>query len=268
MGKFQDLTGKQFGKLTVVKRAANKGTTATWECKCECGNVVIKTTSALNSGHAVSCGCSRHVNDIAVGQKFGRLTAIERIGTSQNHKALWRCRCDCGNEVVVIAGDIKSGRTQSCGCYHKDRNIQTSTIHGKSKLRVYQIWIDMINRCYNPKIKNYKNYGARGITVCAEWKSSLECFLKWAFSHGYSEDLTIDRIDVNGNYEPSNCRWATTIEQGRNKRNNRRITHNGRTQTATDWAEELNIPRSRIFNRIDNLGWPPEKAIVYCGNGG
>lgn len=164
------------------------------------------------------------------GRKFGRLTAIEKVG-KQNGHITWRCKCDCGNEAVVQGTALKNGYTQSCGCLwkeavseyrHGDRRRKAvgkaHTTHGMSNKRIYRIWQAMRNRCGNPNKPDYKYYGGRGISVCEEWKNSFEPFYKWAMSNGYNDTLTIDRIDVNGNYEPNNCRWVTMAEQNKNKR--------------------------------------------------
>lgn len=150
------------------------------------------------------------------GQKFGRLTVVERHGVKDGHAA-WLCKCDCGNTTVVNGRNLRNGRTTSCGCYHKEILINRSKTHGMSKTRLYRIWHNMKNRCFYTKDKHFNDYGGRGITVCDEWKNDFESFKKWSLSNGYSDELTIDRINNDGNYEPSNCRWVTMKEQCKNR---------------------------------------------------
>lgn len=133
--------------------------------------------------------------------------------------------------------------------------------HGLSDTNLYQRWTDMKRRCYNPKNKRYSNYGARGIQVCEEWKSDFQAFYDWAMSNGYSDELTLDRIDVNGNYTPSNCRWSTLTEQMRNTTRNRYITAFGETKTVAEWSEIFNIHPDVIKDRLNKLHWDPEEAI-------
>lgn len=192
------------------------------------------------------------------GQRFGRLSVIERAGAAQSRQALWLCRCDCGNTKIVQSYDLRSGNTQSCGCQRKENF--THTIHGHSKKRVYAIWKGMKSRCFNKNRKHYKDYGARGITVCVEW-CSFEPFYEWAMENGYSDDLSIDRIDPNGNYEPSNCRWADGMTQGNNKTNNEVIEYNGVKHTLSEWSVITGIKYATLYQRINTLKWTLERAL-------
>lgn len=176
------------------------------------------------------------------GQRFGKLTAIKPVGRNKHGNYFWLCKCDCGNEKTVRSSSLLSGYTRSCGCLAtsaRTENIKKANgfYHGHNKKRLHRIYLCMIYRCTNPKSKDFKYYGDRGITVCEEWKNSYESFEKWAFENGYAENLTLDRKDTNGNYEPSNCRWATMLEQSNNKRCNIIITFNGETHTLKEWAK-------------------------------
>ena len=132
--------------------------------------------------------------------------------------------------------------------------------HGSSNTRLYNIWSGMKRRCQDPKHKDYPRYGARGIKICEEWKNDFLPFKQWALSHGYSDKLTLDRIDFNSNYEPFNCRWVTVKEQGNNRRSNRFITYKGETKTVKQWADELGIERHALLYRLNN--WSVEEAFT------
>lgn len=155
------------------------------------------------------------------GLRYGRLTVISRAEGNKRGHALWMCKCDCGNECVVQGQNLRRGITKSCGCYAADMRVVANTIHGDCGTRLYRIWKGVVSRCRNKSSTDYKWYGAKGVSVCEEW-SKYENFRDWATNNGYKDNLTIDRIDPFGNYDPSNCRWATTQEQNFNKRNSRR----------------------------------------------
>lgn len=180
------------------------------------------------------------------GMKFGNLIVIERAENSKDGHVRWKCVCNCGKvkEKPVSAQDLKNGKVVSCGCIHHQR----ITIHYGSKERLYQTWKSMLKRCENTNCRSYCNYGERGIKVCNEWHDYLK-FKEWAVQSGYKDNLTIDRIDNNGNYEPTNCRWATLKEQANNRRNNVFIQIGDETHTIAEWSEISGVNKGTIRNR-------------------
>lgn len=175
-------------------------------------------------------GAQLEVNYDITSVQFGKLTAIKRVGTDKHRNSLWLCVCECGNKIVVPAYSLRNGHTKSCGCTTINylKTVKPAITHGgarvgEAKERLYRVWCGMKERCYNPHNKNYKNYGGRGITVCDEWQASYESFRNWAMSHGYDPNAplgkcTIDRINNDGNYEPTNCRWVDMKVQRKNQR--------------------------------------------------
>ena len=172
-----------------------------------------------------------------VNQRFGRLVVIERIENTEDGKSQFKCLCDCGRYKNIRGKTLRNGKTKSCGCLLSEESRKRATIHGARHTRLYQIWSGMKQRCFNPRATKYELYGGRGITVCEEWKNDFKSFYDWAVSHGYQDNLTIDRIDSDGNYEPFNCQWITLRENGRRgniKRNSkRRIEENAITREQT-----------------------------------
>lgn len=196
------------------------------------------------------------------GQKFGRLTVIARNGSNPRKQALWKCECECGNYTTVEGSKLKTGHTQSCGCLHKEI-LKQPRKHGLTYTKLYRIYRAIIDRTEYESNKSYKDYGARGIKMCYEWRNDFSAFYNWAITNGYTDTLTIDRIDVNGNYEPNNCRWVTRTEQANNKRNNRLITYNGKTQTMAQWSRQTGISYTILSQRINKNKISIGKALGY-----
>lgn len=188
-----------------------------------------------------------------VGRKFGRLTVIKvsNMRTSEN-RLKYECVCECGNEVVVDGKSLRNGHTKSCGCLSKELSRSRSKTHGKCKSKLYTIFGGMKQRCYYKNNIRYSDYGGRGIKICDEWLNNFDVFYKWAMAHGYKENLTIDRIDVNGNYEPSNCRWTDVETQANNKQSTIKITFKGLTYSIKQWSNILNIPYTTLISRYHN----------------
>ena len=190
-----------------------------------------------------------------IGQKFGRLTVLEELPERNKHGLIvYKCLCDCGNYKNVRGTHLRSGAVKSCGC------LIYKIKHGKIKTRLYKIWQGIKTRCYNENDKSYKNYGGRGIIMCEEWLNDFMNFYNWSMKNGYKDNLTIDRIDVNGNYEPSNCRWVTNQEQHNNTRRNVYLTYHGKTQNIMQWCNELNLNYHTIRMR-HNKGWSDKECL-------
>lgn len=200
-------------------------------------------------------------DDKLIGQRYGRLVVIEvptNKATDEHRKVV--CRCDCGNVKEIALSHLRTGSSRSCGCGVSKAAIRRNTTHGDSGTRLHNIWLGMRRRCFN---KNESRYGGRGITVRSEWSDYL-CFKKWSISNGYRDDLTLDRIDTNGNYSPSNCRWIVFKEQARNRTNNRLITINGQNKLMTDWLKVSPVTPTTVYDRL-RKGWSVEDALFTPG---
>lgn len=194
-----------------------------------------------------------------VGKRYARLTVLRRTTsrTGRGSAAWWECLCDCGELTKVTGSNLRSGNTKSCGCWAQD--FPSHTIHGMNGSRAHVVWTGMRQRCTDPKASSFKWYGGRGIRVCDRW-ASFKAFYEDMGDPPF-EGASIDRIDVNGNYEPSNCRWATATEQARNTRANLVLTFLGKSQCAEAWANEVGIPGGTLRLRLRN-GWPTERALT------
>lgn len=267
-----NLVGKRFGQLVVLEKAeSNKYNQTQYLCRCDCGRETVKLGSLLVSGKTTSCGRKN-----LIGMRFGKWSVLEEaepiISNGKKGRA-YLCKCDCGTTKILQAKSLTGGQSLSCGCRAREVSTQKATkyfcVPNRSYNRLYGIWIGIKKRCEKSYSGNYHNYGARGITVCEEWLD-FENFYRWAMSNGYKEEVlpngknkwTIDRIDVNGNYEPNNCRWVDMDTQANNKRDNHYLEFNGKTQSIALWSKETGIPAYLITQRINKQGWSVERALT------
>ena len=199
-------------------------------------------------------------------KRFNKLVVISRVNNDKYGNSKWLCKCDCGNKVEVLGVRLRNNHTKSCGCLQKEsyKLIKHKPKHNMIKTRLYRIWNGIKSRTNeNSKHKNttYKNYSGRNIKICKEWRNNFLTFYDWAMENGYNDNLTIDRIDVNGNYEPLNCRWITIKEQQNNRRNNTLIEYNDLKMTISQWESKLCFPKKLITNRLKR-GWSIEKTLT------
>ena len=180
------------------------------------------------------------------GRKFGHLTVVDRAGSDNSGRAVWKYECECGTLKNARGKDLIQGKITSCGCMKGKLN----ETHGLTNSRLYKSWLGMKRRCENKNTCGYENYGGRGIVICEEWKNNFVSFYKWATENNYKKGLSIDRINNNGNYEPENCRWADRIMQQNNTRGNHLITINNETHTMAEWARLYKINYTTLKGRI------------------
>lgn len=195
------------------------------------------------------------------GMTFGRWKVIERAENNARGDAMWLCECSCENHTkrIVMGNSLRQGKSQSCGCLNKEINSSKGK-HYQSKTRLYNIWLNMKDRCKNPNNKFYYNYGGRGVTVCPEWDNDYCIFRDWAINNGYQDNLTIDRLDNDKGYSPDNCRWATRQQQSNNLKKNIILEYNGEKHTMAEWSRILNISYMALCHRIER-GWEVERAL-------
>ena len=204
-----------------------------------------------------------------IGRRFGRLVveSVSRERRGKRDMIMAHCRCDCGNEKEVFWQALADGRTKSCGCLSREltteRNRRLMTKHGGSHTRLYGIFQAMHERCYRPHQMHYANYGGRGIGVCDEWRRSFAAFREWATSHGYADNLSIDRIDNDRGYSPDNCRWADARAQCNNRKTNHLVTAAGQTHAVSEWARLTGIKITTIKERL-RRGWSAARAVGVC----
>lgn len=261
---FTDLTGRIFGKLTVIRREPSKKRDPQWLCQCACGSPPrFIGGQPLRIGHSRSCGCAR-LKPIAAGHVFDRWTVIGGERNERTRRMFHRCRCICGIEKIVSAYHLLSGQSRSCGCLARELLSRRAASHGFSRHPLYAIWGNMHRRCADPRNAAYKDYGARGITVCERW-ADIAVFIEDMGER--PGETTLDRIDNDKGYSPENCRWATNQQQQNNRRPTKpfkrvlEITAFGETLPVGEWMRRRGIPRSTLQYRLKR-GWPAEKLFT------
>lgn len=203
------------------------------------------------------------------GQKFGKLTAIKCVEKA-NYTSKWLCKCDCGNDKITRIDSLLSGRCRSCGCLNQNRKCKHGGAKNGKTERLYHVWQDMKNRCYNKNIKHFDRYGGRGITVCEEWLRDYGKFREWAINNGYDEnanhgECTLDRINNNIGYSPENCRWVSMSIQDNNRSTNKYYEYSGESHTISDWCRKLGLNCRLVESRIER-GWTFIEAITVEKN--
>lgn len=193
------------------------------------------------------------------GKRFGKLVVLKRVENNKHHQPQWECLCDCGNKTVVVGQKLRKGITKSCGCLVYEQ--KTRLTHGMTGTVLHNRWLNMKSRCFNPKNKRYARYGGRGIAICAEWMD-FSNFYAWSMSNGFSENLSLDRIDNDKGYSPENCRWANPKQQSNNTSRNVKMRYNGEEKTLSEWCDLLNLDYKLIHGRIHQSGMTFEEAIT------
>lgn len=198
-----------------------------------------------------------------IGETFGRLTVISLKGLDKHHSRLWECKCTCGKTSYVRSADLMSGKVVSCGCYSRDMARERATKHLMCDSRLYCIYNNMKTRCYRKNAKHYSNYGGRGITICDEWREDFSNFVKWASASGYSDDLTIERVDVNKGYSPDNCTWIPLNKQAINRTTTHYVTYKGTKMPLSYLAEKVGLARSTIRKHEKEFDYNYEALVDH-----
>lgn len=261
-GNYKDLTGVRHNHLTGIRVTRKGGNKEYWLFKCDCGEEIEVLKRYVLYNDVTRCRkCAGRIGDIT-GKKWGKLTAVSVV--KGNH---WLFKCDCGNTQEFPASAVMREHTVQCHECKLKMLKRNSTKHNKTDTRLHRIWRAMKSRCNNKNYWAYKWYGAKGVSVCDEWKDDFMTFYNWAMSNGYSENLTIDRISCDGNYEPNNCRWISQSEQMQNMSNRVYVTFNGESKTLIGWARFFGIKPWLIYKRYERgLRSPEELFNGYISN--
>lgn len=196
-----------------------------------------------------------------IGNRYGHLVVEKELPPNRHKEVVWLCRCDCGDTHIATSYNLMRGRTTTCRSCMFARIAKSQTKHRCEPKRLHEIYTNMKTRCHNPNYVLWHRYGGRGISICKEWEESFTAFREWALNSGYSENLTLDRIDNDGDYCPQNCKWSTITEQSNNRRNNRYITSSGKTDTMANWARKTGIPYYVLQKRLYD-GWSDEEIVT------
>lgn len=251
--------GMKVNALTLIQRETGnlKGL-----FRCDCGTEKWIKIAHVGNGVTRSCGCAKRVNHIHAGQVFGRLSVVRELEPAA--KKRWaECRCECGNVKRIEIANLFNGQTRSCGCLVKEQVRALSLKHGEEGTRLYRVWSGMKARCEIPSGDSYRRYGGRGISVCPEWSASYIKFRNWAMDAGYQDELQIDRIDNDGNYDPSNCRFVSPRKNANNRGNHVWLDAFGERKTMSDWARDSRcaVSYATLKTRIKR-GFAAEVAIA------
>lgn len=260
--RFNNLQNNIYDDYKVVSLKEIKNGVSIWMCKCtKCGKEKQIRAGNINSHKGTTCDCTKKEMFVKskIGQRFGRLEIKSFLEERGKSNYIFKCRCDCGKEVDVPYKYLKDGHKKSCGCLSIEaKKIPKRTTHGDTNKRIYKEYRSMINRC-SQKYHDSKNYHDRGISICDEWigDCGYNNFKDWSIKNGYQDDLSLDRIDVNGNYSPSNCRWITMKKQQNNRRNNIYIEYENEVMTLKEWSEKLNLNYGMLKQRYRRGEVPP-----------
>lgn len=253
-----DLTGKKFNQLTVLGYDRKVGNNAYWHCRCDCGKVFGVRGCNLKPEGTKSCG--HKTDSIHIGKKYGRLTVLSE---SKTKYGTFVCQCDCGNTTEVFSSNLSRNHTTSCGCYRIEVSKAVNTTHGMRHTDEYTAWYSMKQRCYDINCEAYKDYGGRGIRVCARWFESFENFYA-DMGDKPSKRHSLDRFpDTNGDYEKSNCRWGTKRQQAQNRRYNVKVTYRGEVMVLSEFARRFNISGTKAYYHHSKNRSPKEILEFY-----